>query len=116
MDALPRFDRLGPDPEPPGLRIDAVLERIAQDARRRRAEQPSSPCPLASATGKASPCRQGRCPYYRVPGAYLACAVDQWSPRARREPRIAAWFISRREEIQRGQSIPPGVAPPRARG
>jgi hypothetical protein len=106
MAALPRFDQLGPDPEPLGARAELLLERIeAEQVARRRSKRPKVCC-LSQAIGKPVNCSEARCPYFRVPGTHQACAVDEWSPRARYEPRIAGWFIARRNEIARGRAHP----------
>ena len=100
---LPRPDELGPDPEPLGVRAERLLPPD-----RFRSTQASRPavCPLTQAEGRTTVCIGARCPYYRVPGTYALCAVDQWSPAARREPRIAHWFMARRDEIARGRTRP----------
>jgi hypothetical protein len=98
---LPQAEQLGPDPEAPRLRAELLLERVA--AERYRTGKAAIACPLAHAMGRRAACIEGRCPYFRVPGTHMPCAVDQWSPATRRDPRIAHWFIARREEIARGR-------------
>src|SRR3954447_10355957 len=57
MDALPTPDQLGPDPEPLGLRSDALLERIAPDRHNRpRAERVTWLTASASSYATTSPC------------------------------------------------------------
>jgi hypothetical protein len=82
----PRPEDLGPDPELPGVRTAAV-------------------CPLATALGRREECRAAECPWFRVPGTVRICAVEQWAPAARRNPRIARWFDVRRKEILAGRGI-----------
>lgn len=76
--AVPDFHVLGPDPEPVRQRFDQVLG-------------PPRTCPIAEAFGESAGCSPA-CPFFCVPGARYACAVEQWSPRARRNRNIAAWF------------------------
>jgi hypothetical protein len=105
MNELPRLDELGPDPEPLGVRGEMLLEleRVANTYPRfPRSHAPRS-CPLAEAAAKPDACIEARCPYFRVPGTKSVCAVEQWSPAARRNPRIARWFMARRDEITRGR-------------
>jgi hypothetical protein len=102
MPRAPRPDQFGPDPEPLGVRLDELLARVSAEY---ASEASGRICPLSDAVGKRNRCTTARCPYYRVPGTTLPCAVDQWSPRARRDPRIARWFEARREEILRGRSV-----------
>jgi hypothetical protein len=111
MTELPRFDQLGSDPEPLGTRSERLLEQIEAEQSALRRNKGPRVCPLSQPIGRPSPCSRARCPYYRVPGTQSACAVEQWSPGARREPRIAAWFIARRDEILRGRAHPARVAP-----
>src|SRR4051794_21091770 len=103
--ALQHLDQLGADPEPLGARAEVLLERIEAEVTRGRSNGPSL-CPLSQATGKSVGCSQSRCPFFRVPGTHTVCAVDEWAPRARREPRIAGWFSARRDEITRGRMHP----------
>jgi hypothetical protein len=69
-----------------------------------------SVCPLAQAVGAADLCSRATCPFYRVPGTYRECAVEQWAPGVRRDHRTARWFIARKAEILRGRGVP---SPPR---
>jgi hypothetical protein len=105
------LDQLGPDPEPLGARAEMLLEQIEAAVTRSRDKAPSV-CPLSQAAGKPIACSQSRCPFFRVPGTHTVCAVDEWAPRARREPRLAGWFSARRDEITRGRMHPSRVAPP----
>jgi hypothetical protein len=96
---------LGPDPEPLGVRAGLLLERVAREYNERRAAGAPAVCPLGVPIGKSGPCSEARCPWFRVPGTVRVCAVEQWSPRARRDARIARWFATRADEIRaaRGQ-------------
>ena len=88
---------LGPDPEPFGMRF----ERLAgwPPTPRKVVLGPPASCPLAAAYGDQAPCAGGNCPFFRVPGARYACAVDEWSPQARRDARVADWFIDLRDRV-----------------
>jgi hypothetical protein len=46
--------------------------------------------------GREAPCLTGDCIFYRVPGTRMDCAVEQWAPRAEREPEVARWFLDLR--------------------
>ena len=95
---LPTRATLGPDPEPLGTER---FERLGRVARRRAAARPPS-CPLVAAFGDRAPCSGGGCPFYFVPGVPAVCAVDHWSPDARRNPELATWYIARRTEAAGG--------------
>ena len=100
MDALlPDHRLLGPDPEPFGQRF----ERLAgwQPSRRQRVLGPPRTCPLAAAFGEHAACTEA-CAFFCVPGARYACAVDEWSPHARDDQSIAAWFLDFRERAASG--------------
>jgi hypothetical protein len=103
MNELPRFDELGPDPEPLGIRAELLLDRVAKTYHSHPRGHAPSACPLGQAVAKPTACVEARCPYFRVPGTKSACAIEQWSPAARRDPRIARWFIARRDEITCGR-------------
>jgi hypothetical protein len=92
---LPTADDVGPDPEPLGVRAGWLLER--------RTSQMT--CILGEGLGTRTVCTEAKCPWYRVPGTTAACAVSQWAPRARRDPRVARWFVARRGEIMRGRGV-----------
>jgi hypothetical protein len=62
-------------------------------------------CPLARALGKNTGCIARHCPWYQVPGTFRVCAVEQWSPEARHDPRIARWFARRAEETVEGRKV-----------
>jgi hypothetical protein len=32
------------------------------------------------------------------------CAVEEWAPRARRDPKVARWFAARANEIRAGRA------------
>src|SRR5215218_3774467 len=99
----PTYATLGPDPEPLGVRAEVVLDRLASTA-----QAPHAPklCPLSQALGATHQCSHAGCPFYRVPGTYRECAVEQWAPGVRRDHTMARWFIARRAEILRGRGVP----------
>jgi hypothetical protein len=102
---VPRPDQPGPDPEPPGIRGPRLLERVAAQSSNRGQTHAPAACPLSQAVAHPTACIRARCPYFRVPGTHALCAVEQWSPAARRNPRIARWFIERRDEMTRGRVV-----------
>jgi len=57
------------------------------------------------ALGRTAACEAEHCPWYRVPGTVRVCAVEQWSPNARYEPRLARWFTYRAREIVEGRRV-----------
>jgi hypothetical protein len=57
------------------------------------------------ALGRSEACREADCPWFRVPGTIRLCAIEQWAPAARRDPRIARWFDVRRKEIMAGRGV-----------
>lgn len=99
---IPDCTTLGPDPEPLGTER---FDRLTQTRPRKIAAQPRV-CPLAAAFGKRAPCVGGACLFFSVPGVPAVCAVDRWSPEARRSRELAQWYIARRTEAAGG--IRPG--------
>lgn len=95
---LPTPMALGPDPEP----LDTErFTRIAHSPPPRVAPRPRT-CPLSAAFGRHAPCSGGACLFFAVPGTQRLCAVDQWSPEARHDREVAAWYIARRTEAAGG--------------
>jgi hypothetical protein len=91
----PEASRLGPDPEPIGVRADA----LALQAGRHRHSSRMSECPLARALGRHSPCTERACIYYGLPDVSKhGCAVQEWAPAVARQPALAEWFLARRRE------------------
>ena len=102
MDATaPDFRLLGPDPEPLGQRFERLAAFVPPTPRRERVLGPPRTCPIALAFGDRAACDGSGCPFWRVPGARYTCAVDEWSPRARHDPRLAAWFRDVKESVGR---------------
>jgi len=95
---FPDRSMLGPDPEPLGTERFNVL---AHAPRVKVAPKPRI-CPLSAAFGKRAPCAGGACFFFSVPGVPAVCAVDHWSPEARRDRALAEWYIARRTEAAGG--------------
>jgi hypothetical protein len=91
---LPRSGALGPDPEPLGQRFDELMWR----ERAGRLAAPPAECPLQLALGNRCRCAGETCVFYRVPGVDSACAPLGWSPSVAHDPRLARWYIARRDE------------------
>jgi hypothetical protein len=94
---FPDRTRLGADPEPLGTERFEALTHAP-----RRKVAPPRVCPLAAAFGKHAPCTGGACIFFMAPGVPSVCAVDHWSPEARSNQELAAWYIARREEAAGG--------------
>lgn len=100
MDARdPDATLLGPDPEPFGQRFERLAAWPAPVVRRERVLGPPRTCPIHAAFGESTACAGDGCPFWHVPGARYACAVDEWSPRARRDPQVAEWFRGVKERV-----------------
>jgi hypothetical protein len=95
---VPDCTVLGADPEPLGTERFAALTRAP---RTKVAPRPRT-CPLAAAFGKQAPCTGGACLFFSVPGVPSVCAVDHWSPEARSDRALAAWYVARRDEAAGG--------------
>jgi hypothetical protein len=94
--SLPHAGLLGPDPEPIGVRADTLARAYV----RIRPTRHPQLCPLAQVLGRHSPCIEGACIYYRVPGASRqGCAVLEWAPSVARQPALAEWFMERKRDV-----------------
>ena len=94
---IPSGTTLGGDPEPMSTERFACVTHT----RPPRVRPKPRVCPLAQAMGGKAPCEGGPCPFFCVPGADATCAVEAWSPEAREDPVIAAWYLARREDAAR---------------
>jgi hypothetical protein len=90
----PHAGRLGPDPEPIGVRLDA----LAIPPRPPRRVARAADCPLALAVGRRGQCIEGACIYNGVPGMPKGCAVRHWAPSIASEPALAEWFLALRRD------------------
>ena len=76
-------------------------ESAARRDRPRRVLGPPPVCLLERGMGRQAPCCRGECLFYRVPGTRMDCAVEEWSPQAERDQRVAEWFLAVRESAGR---------------